>query len=780
MSHDTSHHLHHHHRDGDCPCDTGRRAEHDCPGDHDRSEARVGDCCQSHDAVERRAEPHRFEPVHHAALSGEPGKAVLYIENMDCPTEERLIRSKLSGMPEVSDLQFNLLQRRLTISHSVGQLPSILAALRSVGFEATVEGEASRPGPRSAAARWTPLVLAVMCAAAAEGFHWHFGENHWLVLLLSLLAIGIGGLSTYRKGLVALRNFDLNINALMSLAVTGALLIGHWPEAAMVMSLFALAEVIEARSLERARHAIESLMAYAPETATVWREAKWTTVPAKEVRVDERMRIRPGERVGLDAMVIKGRSTVDQSPITGESLPIEKEEGATLYAGSLNQAGALECQVLREAESSTLARIIHAVENAQSRRAPSQRFVDAFARIYTPVVFGLALLVAILPPLVYGDGWLDWIYKALILLVIACPCALVISTPITIVSGLAAAARKGILIKGGVYLEKGRRLAVLALDKTGTLTQGMPVVTDRAIATSDKPCARDHDLHIEAIAASLAHHSSHPVSLAVVAGAESAGLTLHAVDNFQELAGRGVSGEIEGSSYYLGNHRLVEDLGLCSPTLEAQFESFEKQGKTVVALACDSGVHGLFAVGDTIRDASRRAVSMLHKAGVRTLMLTGDNQHTALAIARDAGIDDVRGELLPEDKLTVIDQLAASSPDQVIGMVGDGINDAPALARATLGFAMAKAGSDVAIETADIVLMSDDLRKIPTFLRLSQATYRILVQNIALALGIKVIFLALTLTGEATMWMAVFADMGASMLVVGNALRLLQFKDKLA
>jgi Cd2+/Zn2+-exporting ATPase len=440
--------------------------------------------------------------------------------------------------------------------------------------------------------------------------------------------------------------------------------------------------------------------------------------------------------------------------------------GDALFAGTINQAGSLEFRVLAAASNSTLARIIHAVEQAQGARAPTQRFVDRFAEIYTPVVFALALAVAVIPPLFMAGAWYDWIYRALVLLVVACPCALVISTPVTIVSGLAAAARKGILIKGGVYLEAGRRLSSIALDKTGTLTHGKPVQTDCRVLLVGE------DDRVRALAASLATRSDHPVSRAIAEHAAQQQTPLLSVDNLAALPGLGVRGVIGGVGYHLGNHRMVEALGLCSGTLEAMLEQLERSGKSVVVLCDPQQALAVYAVADTVKDSSREAIRQLHALGVKTLMLSGDNPHTAEAIARQVGIDQARGNQLPEDKLQAIAALQAQG--QVVGMVGDGINDAPALARADIGFAMAAAGTDTAIETADVALMDDDLRKIPAFIRLSRQTAVILWQNIALALGIKAVFLGFTVAGEASMWMAVFADMGVSLLVVLNGLRLLK------
>jgi len=694
----------------------------------------------------------------------------LSIAKMDCPTEETLIRNKLGTVAGVADLDFNLMQRTLSVRHANQVLPDVLVALQALGFEAQVVDTAEVASPSAAPVttptNWWPLGISLVTASAAEAVYWLHNGNHWSVVVLALVAVFTGGLSTYKKGWIALKNRNLNMNALMSIAVTGAMLIGHWPEAAMVMVLFALAEVIEAKSLDRARNAIRGLLDLTPEQATVQQaDGTWREVGAKQITIGARVRVKPGERIALDGEVLEGRSAVNQAPITGESLPVEKSPGDSVFAGTINESGSFEYRVTALANNSTLARIIHAVEAAQGSRAPTQRFVDQFARWYTPVVFGVAIAVALLPPLFMGAAWLDWIYRALVLLVVACPCALVISTPVSIVSGLAAAARHGILIKGGVYLEEGRKLRWLALDKTGTITHGKPAQTD--FVTWGNALASDS----RSIAASLAARSDHPVSKAVAQAAQTDGVALLDVAEFNALPGRGVQGQINGATYHLGNHRMLEELGQCTPELEQRIAALETAGKTVVMLVGAKAVHALFAVADTIKDSSRTAIAELHALGINTMMLTGDNPHTAQAIAAQAGIDRAQGNLLPDDKLREVEQLARSGK---VGMVGDGINDAPALARADIGFAMGAAGTDTAIETADVALMDDNLGKIPTFVRLSRATAQVLMQNIVLALGIKAVFLVLTFTGQATMWMAVFADMGASLLVVGNGLRLLR------
>ncbi|CAJ3191676.1 cadmium-translocating P-type ATPase [Burkholderia pseudomallei] len=771
---DSSDHAHapHSHANGDHPHDH----DHDHDRDHDRDRDHDGAACCA-------PAPVAFAPLPGARkAAGGRVRSAFRIMQMDCPTEETLIRKKLGAMSEVAALEFNLMQRMLAVEHVPGAEAGIAAAIRSLGMtpeqaDAGASGRGALPAPADAPRPWWPLAVAGVAAAASEAATW-LQLPVWLAAALALAAVATCGLGTYRKGWIALTNGNLNINALMSIAVTGAMAIGQWPEAAMVMVLFTVAELIEARSLDRARNAIQSLMRLAPDTVTLRQpDGTWQPVDAAQVALGAIVRVKPGERIGLDGEIVAGRSTVNQAPITGESLPVEKTEGDAVYAGTINEAGSFEYRVTAVASNTTLARIIHAVEEAQGAKAPTQRFVDSFARVYTPIVFAIALVVAIAPPLVLDGAWRDWIYRALVLLVIACPCALVISTPVTIVSGLAAAARRGILVKGGVYLEQGRRLAWLALDKTGTITRGKPVQTDFEMRAADVDAAL-----VRGLAARLAARSDHPVSQAVAAAsAAQAGAggaprakpaSFADVADFEAIPGRGVRGKIDGVPYWLGNHRLVEELDCCTSALEARLDELERQGKTVVMLIDGARVLGLFAVADTVKDTSRAAVAELHALGIKTAMLTGDNPHTAQAIAQQVGIDDARGNQLPQDKLAAVEALAAGG--RAVGMVGDGINDAPALARADIGFAMGAMGTDTAIETADVALMDDDLRKIPAFVRLSRATHRVLVQNIAFALAVKAVFVGLTVAGMGTMWMAVFADAGASLIVVGNGLRLLR------
>ena len=698
----------------------------------------------------------------------------IHIAQMDCPTEEGLIRQKLGKMKGVGGLQFNLMNRVLTVSYPPGTLPEILAAIRSLDYTPEViDGKKTQALSEFKPTQipWWRYILAIVVAAGSEVSEL-LGANEYLTLALAIIAIVMVGLGTYKKGIIAIRNFNFNMNALMSVAVTGALIIGSWPEAAMVMVLFELSEAIEQLSLDKARGAIRSLLSLAPQTANVLKNGKVVEIPANEVKVGDELRVMSGERLAVDGVVVKGSTSIDQSPITGESMPVEKNPGDQVFAGTINKNG----EILYRAESSVAdsmpSRIISAIESAQSSRAPTQRFVDKFAKIYTPTVFVIALFCAIVPPLFFQQDWLEWIYKGLTLLVtVTCPCALVISTPVTIVSGLAAAARRGILIKGGVYLEKGRTLKSVAFDKTGTLTKGKPSVLVYETVDLNADSAA-----ILKLAAALAYRNDHPVSKAVAELAASKAIPredVSEVHGFFAVPGQGVVGEIDGTEYYLGNIKGLDRYLLQSQMVRDKVSVLANNGCSPLILASSKKVLAYFGVADSIKETSPEALKSLKELGIKTIMLTGDNDKAAKAVGSKVGVDRVNGNLLPEEKQQLVQQIAKKEP---VGMVGDGINDAPALARADIGFAMGAAGTDTAIETADVALMDDDLRKLPEFIRLSKRTYALLMQNIAIALGIKFVFFILTLVGIGTMWMAVFADTGTCLIVVANGMRMLRWR----
>ena len=724
------------------------------------------------------------------------------IPNMDCAAEESEIRHALRDVAGVQRLAFRLGARELAVDALPGALPGIEAALKGAGFAPTgTVGAAPAPsvaasscgaccgsGCGSAAAVAAPVdakpspwqaltlapglsrtVAALVLALGAELLSAFGPESvQWLGMVLAVAAVALAALSTYIKGFNALRRGRLNISALMTVAVTGAFLIGEWPEAAMVMALYALAEWLEARAVDRARGAIGGLLEMAPDTVEQ-RDAHghWHAAKAADVPLGAVIRVKPGTRLALDGVVTAGRSAIDQAPVTGESLPVDKAEGDAVYAGTLNQTGVLEVRVTAGARDTQLARIIHAVEQAQSERAPTQAFIDRFAAVYTPAVFVLALAVALLGPWLAGWPWLAAAYKALVLLVIACPCALVIATPVTLVSALAQAARRGVLVKGGAHLERARLLKAVALDKTGTLTLGKPVLVAHELLSNQELKAT-----VLSAAAALSAHSAHPVSQAIAQGLAAQGVAAGNVEHFVDQPGHGVEGVVGGQRLRLISQRAAEALGLGSALLTERLAAHQAQGRSVSLLVSDTAVLALFAVADTVKDHAPEAVRELHALGVQTVMLSGDHPAAAQAVAGAAGVAEAHGQLLPGDKLARIAELQARLGPTA--MVGDGINDAPALAAADIGIAMGSAGTDIAMEAADVVVMNDDLRRLPGLIRLSRRTHGVLWQNIVLALGIKAAFLGLALAGLATMWMAVFADMGASLIVVANGLRMLR------
>ncbi len=713
-------------------------------------------------------------------LAGDPGdptkservQTQLQVEGMDCAEEKVLVEKAFADLSGLESFEVNLISQRLTVVHNPGSLSiaQLIAALANVGLVVYPFG-----APQQQSSFWQchdkmlSTALAGLFTAMGIVLHWLAEEGGWERGLFALAIIS-GGWFIARKGVAAARHGVLDMNVLMSVAIIGALFIDAWDEAAMVVFLFALAQVLEGRAMDRARNAVQSLMDLAPAVARLLRNGKETSVAAEQVQVGDIFRLRPGEKIPLDGEVVEGYSAVNQAPITGESVPVDKAQGDTLYAGSINGQGSLDVQVTRLASDTTLAHIIHLIEEAQTARAPSQAFVDRFARIYTPVILVIALLITVVPPLLFGQPFSDWFYRALVLLVIACPCALVISTPVAIVSGLARGARAGVLIKGGMHLENVGRLRALAIDKTGTLTKGAPSV-QAVIPLNGTP-----EQELLRIAVCLESRSEHPLALAIRDYARQAGIEGDEVEGFQALSGLGVEGRIEGRAYLLGNHRLIEERGICTPEVESWLEEWEQQGWTVIIIGSTEQVLGVIGIADSIRPEARSAMAALKRLGIEEItMLTGDNRGTAQAIAKSLDIDRTRAELMPADKVKAVQDLARQY--SYVGMVGDGVNDAPAIVTATTGIAMGAAGTDAALETADLVLMGDDLTRLPFAIRLSRATLRSIRQNIILALGLKAIFLALAIPGYATLWMAVFADMGATLLVITNSLRLLRVHE---
>lgn len=593
------------------------------------------------------------------------------------------------------------------------------------------------------------------------------------VWILSVVAMVGGGWFLVPKAARALARLRPDINLLMVIAATGASIIGEVTEAASVVVLFGVAEWLEAWADKRAHRAIGALLDIAPKNATVKRGDHYVEVPVGNVDPGEIIAVKTGMRIPLDGEVVVGESSVDQAPITGESVPVDKQPGDTVFAGTINGEGSLEIRVTKASSDTTLARIIRLVTEAQEQKAPTQRMVDTFAHYYTPAVTLAALAVFVIPPLVGGGSWSDWLYRACVLLIIACPCALVISTPVSIVAGLTALARRGVLVKGGTHLEAVARIKALAVDKTGTITEGKP----RVLSVANLGTVSNEELL--RIAAAIDVHSGHPLAKAVVSYAQQAGVIFPRSARYQASSGRGAQGDVDGHSYFVGNHRFTHELGVCSEDIERQLLEIENRGQSVVVAGhmphdeCTGEVMGILAIGDTLRADAIEAIRSLHRAGVtNVVMLSGDNQLAADFIAKQVGIDEARGNLLPEDKVTAVRSLATRHGG--VAMVGDGVNDAPAMAAATVGIAMGGAGTDAAIETSDITLMKDDLGEIARAVQLGRRTLGIIRFNITFSLVLKAIFLILTLTGHASLWLAILADTGATLIVTGNALRLLK------
>jgi len=706
------------------------------------------------------------------------------VEGMDCREEVALLERRFKNLPGLEDFSADLMGQRLHVKYDAAKLSAstIADAVADAGMRAWLEHEepiGSGPEPWwRRALVWTSG--ATFAAGLIASAILSAGEASWLPRSLFAIAVVTGAALTVRKAWTALRVRSLDINVLMTIAATGALALGQWSEAAAVVFLFAIAQTLEARTLERARNAIRALMNLAPATALVRVDAPG----AAGEKMDRRIAIelvepgtlivvRPGEKIPVDGDVEAGVSEVNQAPITGESLPVDKRPGDAVFAGTINGRGALEVRVTRDRRDTTLARITHLVERAQSQRAPTQTMVERLAKIYTPAVIALAVMVAIVPPLALGGVagasglWHVWLYRALVLLVVACPCALVISTPVSIVAALAGAARKGVLIKGGIHLERIDGVRCVAFDKTGTLTFGTPEVVSLVALNGLAPRA------VLALAASIEHRSEHPIAQAILQYAAATGVDAPPRSGVVSLAGRGAEGLVGSARVVVGNHRLFEERQFCSPGLHEALEAIHNGGRTAVLVAKDGEAVGAIGVADRARDAARDTMDRLRRQGASHLvMLTGDSSATAKAIAADLGVDEVLAELLPEDKMAAIEDLRRRFGP--VAMVGDGVNDAPALAAADVGIAMGAAGSDVALETADVALMADDLLKIPYAFRLSRATMRNIRVNLGISLVMKAAFVVAAVAGVATLWMAVLADTGASVIVIANALRLLR------
>jgi len=688
------------------------------------------------------------------------------IRGMDCADCAVTIERSLRRLPGVESVAVAYATARAHVTYRTGSVAhdQMVAAIRNAGYDVAQE---RKPDPPLFSRPQVRLTLA-SAVLAGIGFliRWSGASEAVAEALLGLGAL-IGGFPIARRGWRALRaSRTLDMNVLMVVAAIGAAAIDQWEEAAAVVVLFSLAETLEALTADRARSAIASLITLAPQTALVFRHDQEMVIPTDAILPGDVVVVRPGERIPVDGKVREGSSSVNQAAITGEPLPVEKGPGDPVFGGSVNAHGTFEVLATRPASESTLARIAHLVEKAEAQRAPVQQFVDRFAAVYTPAVVIGALLVAAIPPLL-GADFRTWLYRALALLVIACPCALVISTPVTMVAALARAARAGILIKGGQYLEALAGARTLAIDKTGTLTTGEPRV--RSVVSVD---GLDPS-QVLRVAAALESRSEHPIASAILRRARDEGVAVSRPEAAEAVPGGGVTGGVGGQRFLLGSPEFVATNGVDPGPLADRIGEARGRGETTVLLADTRQVRGLITVSDVERVGAAEAVDALHHLGVRPIvLLTGDASGAAAAVAASVGVDSVQAGLLPEQKVDAVTALRQQH-GQVI-MVGDGINDAPALAAATVGVAMGAAGSDAALEAADVALMRDDLALLPQAIGLSRRAMRVIRQNVVLALGIKGVFLTLALLGRTTLWLAVFADMGVSLLVIANGLTLLR------
>jgi Cd2+/Zn2+-exporting ATPase len=692
-------------------------------------------------------------------------ESVFRIDGLCCGEEAAILQRRLRPLTGIEDVAADVVGQRLHVKYDAAVLSTnaIVDAVAETGMRAWLEHETPLAPPSSRARGFLMLASA---GALAAGFLAQFaGLLAWSRVAFVIAAL-TGGVLPAHRALSAIRLRQLDINALMIVAVAGALAIGEWAEAGTVVFLFAIAQWLESRTMERARDAIRSLMDLSPAEARLRVADHEELVPVDQVAMGSVIIVRPGEKLPLDGRIAAGRSDVNQAPITGESLPVDKEPGDEVFAGTINGHGALEVTVTRKGRDTTLARIIHLVESAQATRAPTEQFIDRFARWYTPAVLALAAAIAVVPALA-GEPFDTWLYRALVLLVVSCPCALVISTPVSIVAALAGGARRGVLLKGGVHLERLAAIRAIAFDKTGTLTRAQLTVT--GVSAADGIADRE----VLAAAAAVESRSEHPIARAIVAAARARGIDVAPADGVRAVPGLGAEGRVGDRLVVCGNARMLEARGLLSGAGRALADEVARTGASPVLVARDGNLLGVLAVADALREVAADTIDLLHQQGMRPIvMLTGDHEAAAAAAATALGVDAVRAGLLPHEKVAAVEDLRRTHGS--VAMVGDGVNDAPALAAADVGIAMGVIGSDAALEIADVALMTDELPKIAYALRLSRATVRNIRVNIAVSLVLKAAFVALAVTGAATLWIAVFADTGASVIVVANALRLLR------
>lgn len=695
------------------------------------------------------------------------------VEGLSCPDCSAKFEKNVKELPEVTDAKVSFSVGKISVVGDVSieeiEKAGAFEKLRIID-ESVVKTNNEDIKRNKIIENW-PLIVSLILIISAFIYQSFYGETAPVTIGLYVTAILIGGFSLFKEGITDLLKLNFSMQALMTIAIIGASIIGQWSEGSIVVILFAVSEALEKFSMDKARQSIRSLMDIAPKEALVIRDGVEELIHVNEIKVNDIMIIKPGQKIAMDGVIVTGRSSVNQAAITGESVPIEKKVDDEVFAGTLNEEGLLEVKVTKLVTDSTIAKIIHLVEEAQDERAPAQAFVDKFAKYYTPAIMLIAVLLVVIPPLFFNGDWNTWLYQGLSLLVVGCPCSLVISTPVSIVSAISNAAKNGVLIKGGIYLEEVGGLQAIAFDKTGTLTEGEPVVTDYISVNTSKES--DNFMKI----AALESYSQHPLASAILKELSHKKLSIDHIniDNFTSITGKGVQADIDGVTYLIGSSKLFNTELNQSESLKAQYELLQKEGKTAMIFGTSTEILAIIAVADKLRETSQSVITQLHQAGIKhTIMLTGDNQHTAQAIGQEVGVTDIKGDLMPQDKLDYIKSL--KNDYLKVAMIGDGVNDAPALAAASVGISMGGTGTDTALETADIALMGDDLEKLPFLIRLSRKTLSIIKQNITLSLVLKLLVLLLIIPGWLTLWLAIVADMGATIFVTLNGLRLMKIK----
>ncbi|MBQ0138175.1 MAG: cadmium-translocating P-type ATPase [Kurthia sp.] len=690
------------------------------------------------------------------------------LNNLSCANCAQKFEKNINALPNVEQAKVNFGASKLLVVGTITE-DEIDAAGSFDGIKVQRTEQVTQDSPKKLYEKRENIVALISLVFVILGYISSYvtDENSWFTVSLFVLAILIGGTEIFITGFKNILHVDFDMKTLMTIAIIGAAIIGEWKEAAVVVFLFAVSEALEEYSMDKARQSIRSLMDIAPATATIRRNEELLKIHTNQIKIGDTLLVKPGEKIAMDGVVLKGESAVNQAAITGESMPVSKKRGSEVFAGTLNDLGSLEINVTKRVEDTTIAKIIHLVEEAQAEKAPSQKFVDRFAKVYTPIIMLLALAVAVIPGLITGD-WLEWVYQGLAVLVVGCPCALIISTPVAIVTAIGNAAKQGVLIKGGIYLEQLAKVEAIAFDKTGTLTKGVPHVTVSQM--------QGNEGEILAFVAAVEQYSQHPLANAILQYAQNLHIKIPVSKNFISVTGKGIEANVENHHVQVGSMEwIVEQSHIEEKEQEAMLK-LQKQGNSVIVVAVDGEFSGYLGIADQLREDTVSVLTKLKKLGIKNLtMLTGDAKFTAESIANELPLTDVKADLMPEHKLEEIKKM---QKNHLVAMVGDGVNDAPALATASVGIAMGGAGTDTALETADIALMADDLEKLPYAISLSRKTLVIIKQNIIFALSLKVIALLLVIPGWLTLWIAIFADIGATLIVVFNSLRLLKIQKR--